>query len=134
MIVGLITLVAGVVFLVISLNQAPAVQDGEYLVSVGEWTLDDGSNCTAETSCESGVIWNFTEIGKGKLTTDNHKNDYDFIWSLKDGKLLIETDWLYTLNNEYNYEIDQGAGTLVLNAGEETYKFSKVAKPATESD
>lgn len=130
MVVGLIALVVGVVFLVINLNQAPAVQDGEYLVSAGEWALDEGANCAAESeveagaaNCEPSVVWDFTEIGKGTLTTDGGEHDYDFIWALEDGKLLVETDWLYTLNNEYEYEIDQGAGVLTLTSGDEVYKF-----------
>lgn len=95
-IIGLITLAVGVVFLVIRLNSKPAIEDGEYLVSVGEWTMED----------EDGVIWTFTEIGKGKLTTNNHLDDYDFIWALEDGKIKIETDWLYALNDEYRYRIE----------------------------
>lgn len=149
MVVGLVTLVVGAIFLVLKLNEAPGVADGEYLVTAGSWVLEDGSNCVeavktetvvesdseaavdssetvdVETNCigESGVIWNFTEIGKGTLTTNKHKNDYDFAWALEDGKMLIHTDWLYELDNEYNYQLDQGAGTLVLSDGENEYRF-----------
>lgn len=150
LVIGVLTLVGGVVFLVIKLNQSPAVDDGEYLVSVGKWTLDDGSNCVdvtetetqtievdggeesinleatdSETNCTSrgGVVWQFTEIGKGTLTTNNHVNDYDFKWALEDERLIIQTDWLYKLDNEYTYVLDQGAGTLVLSDGEKEYKF-----------
>ena len=73
---------------------------------------------------EDGVVWDFTEIGKGKLTTNNHINDYDFIWSLEDGKLKIETDWLYNLENEYEYALDQNAKTLTLTSGEDVYRFT----------
>ena len=74
--------------------------------------------------CENGgVIWNFTEIGKGTLTTNNHLNDYEFIWALEDGKLQVQTDWLYTLNNTYEYLLDQNSGTLTLTSGSETIKF-----------
>ena len=86
MIIGLITLVIGVVFLIVRLVSGPSVADGEYLVSVGEWT-EQG---------EPSIVWNFTEIGKGTLTTNNHTNDYDFAWALEDGKLKIDTEWLYT--------------------------------------
>ena len=34
---------------------------------------------------------------------NNHINDYDFIWAIDGGKLKIETNWLYTLNNDYSY-------------------------------
>ncbi|MBR5939256.1 hypothetical protein IKZ77_01750 [Candidatus Saccharibacteria bacterium] len=95
-IIGLITLAVGVVFLVVRLNGKPAIEDGEHLVSVGEWIMED----------EDGVIWTFTEIGKGKLTTNSHLDDYDFIWALEDGKIKIETDWLYALNDEYHYRIE----------------------------
>lgn len=140
MIIGLITLVGGVVFLIIRLTAGPSVADGEYLVSVGEWTMR-GENCVqskcgSDTKCvgpngesmmlceDSGVIWNFTEIGKGTLTTNNHLNDYDFIWAIEDDKLKIETEWLYTLNNEYEYELDQAAQTLVLKNGSDEIKFA----------
>ena len=110
--VGLITLVVGVIFLVFKLNASPAMADGEYLVSAGSWELDD-----------EGVIWRFTEIGKGTLTTNNHKNDYDFAWALEDGRMIVQTDWLYELDNEYDYTLDQESGVLVLSDGEHEYRF-----------
>lgn len=118
LVIGLIALVAGVIFLIISLNKGPELGDGEYLVSAKHWVLKD----------EDSVVWDFTEIGKGKLTTNNHVNDYDFIWALEDGKLKIETDWLYDLENEYVYRIDKGAGTLTLTdtEDEETATFVRV--------
>lgn len=118
LIIGLITLIAGVVFLIIKLNAKPSIQDGEYLVTVGEWTKED----------EPSVIWKFTEIGKGTLTTNDHLNDYDFAWALEDGKLKINTEWLYTLNNEFEYSLDQSNNILVLNSGDETFTFVPIIK------
>ena len=115
LVIGLIALVVGIVFLVINLIAAARGADGEYLVSTGEWSLEN----------EDGVIWKFTEIGKGTLTTNNHTNDYDFIWAIEDGKLLIETDWLYNLENEYEYSLDKKTGVLTLKNGDEAYKFVK---------
>ena len=129
--VGIVTLVVGVVFLILKLSGGAAVSDAEYLVEVGSWKLD-GEHCV-EMKCEDemkclgadgepmvscnggGVIWNFTEIGKGTLTTNDHVNDYDFIWAIEDGKLKIETSWLYTIDNEYTYTLDKGSNTLVLD-------------------
>ena len=116
LIIGLLTLIAGVVFLIVRLNAGPSVADGEYLVSVGEWKEQD----------EPSVIWNFKEIGKGTLTTNNHTNDYDFVWALEDGKLKINTEWLYTLNNEFDYVLDQGSNILTLTSGDETFTFVPV--------
>ena len=113
LIIGLITLIAGVVFLVVRLNAGPSVADGEYLVSVGEW----------EAKSEPGVVWNFTEIVKGTLTTNNHINDYDFVWAIEDGKLKINTEWLYTLNDEFDYSLDQNEKTLTLTSGDEEIIF-----------
>lgn len=113
MIIGLITLVVGVVFLIIRLTAGPSVADGEYLVSVGEWT-EQG---------EPGIVWNFTEIGKGTLTTNNHTNDYDFAWALEDGKLKIDTEWLYTLNNEFDYTLNQNGNMLTLTSGDKEIIF-----------
>ena len=132
-IIGVIALVVGIVFLVISLNQGPTIEDGEYLVTAGEWALNDGTNCGANgagTNCVPSVIWDFTEIGKGTLTTNGHVNDYDFIWALEDGRLLIETDWLYTLEDEYNYKLDREAGVLTLQNGDKTVTL--LAIPNTE--
>lgn len=115
-IIGLITLIAGVIFLIVRLNAGPNITDGEYLVSVGEWT-EQG---------EPGVVWNFTEIGKGTLTTNNHTNDYEFAWALENGTLKIDTEWLYTLNNEFKYSLDQGSSILTLTSGEEETIFVPV--------
>lgn len=113
LVVGIVMLIIGVVFLVLNLTRGAAVADGEYLVAAENWVLDGSDE----------VVWNFTEIGKGKLTTDGHEHDYDFIWAIKDGKLLIETDWLYDLENEYEYSLNQSDGILTLTEGDTEYKF-----------
>ena len=133
MVIGLVTLVVGAVFLILKLTSKPAVADGEYLVSAGNWVLEQGNNCeliegdvsSEETNCEEGakVIWNFTEIGKGTLTTNSHLNDYSFAWALQEGRLLMQTDWLYKLDNEYEYTLNQGEGVLVLSDGDNEYRF-----------
>lgn len=133
-IIGLVVLATGVIFLIINLVGKPGLQDGEFLVSAEEWVLEgEQMKCSdvgeeAQTKCldaasDSSVIWKFTEIGKGTLTTNNHLNDYDFIWALEDGKLKIETDWLYKLENEYDYSLNQNDGVLILKNGEDEYKF-----------
>lgn len=111
--VGLVTLIAGAVFLILNLTRSAGVADGEYLVSVEKWVLSDSDR----------VEWKFTEIGKGTLTTNAHENDYDFLWSLEDGKMKVETDWLYDLENEYDYKLDQNAGELILSADGEEHRF-----------
>ena len=113
LVVGLATLVAGIVFLVITLNRGAAAQDGDYLVTQENWVLSDSDK----------VVWDFTEIGKGTLTTNGHENDYEFKWALEDGKLKIETDWLYELENEYDYTLDQVNGKLTLSADGKEYEF-----------
>lgn len=130
MIVGLLTLAAGIIFSILKLNATPAIQDGEFLISAKEWVLNDNANCNSdddqETNCTPSVIWKFTEIGKGTLTTNNHINDYDFSWAIKDKKLQIETAWLYDLENEYDYELNQNDKTLTLKNGEEEFNFTAV--------
>lgn len=123
-IIGLATLITGVVFLVLDLTRKPAVSDGEYLVSVGKWAL---------TSDES-VVWSFTEIGKGSLTTNAHVNDYDFIWAIEDGKLKIETKWLYDLQNEYTYSIDKSYNTLTLEDEEGSVTFTAASKESEKPE
>ncbi|MBR2840126.1 hypothetical protein IKE82_02235 [Candidatus Saccharibacteria bacterium] len=119
--VGLIALVAGAVFLIMKLTAAPGVADGEYLVSAGEWVMDSG-DCTGE-DC-GRVVWKFTEIGKGTLTTNAHENDYDFAWAIEDGKLIMQTKWLYEIDNQYDYVLNQEDGILTLTAGESKYRFA----------
>lgn len=129
MAVGLATLIAGIVFLVLGLTGAPKISDGEYLASAGEWVMNAGTSCV-EDDC-AGVVWDFTEIGKGTLTTNDHKNDYTFRWALESTKIKIETEWLYLLENEYDYKIDRDAGTLTLTSGEEEFVFKRVGDEAT---
>lgn len=112
-IIGLIALVAGAVFLIVRLSAGPSVADGEYLVNVGKW-VEEG---------EPSVVWTFAEVGKGTLTTNNHLNDYDFTWAIDGDRLLIETEWLYTLNDAYEYQLDQGANTLTLKDGDKKIVF-----------
>ena len=120
-IIGIITLVTGLVLLIVRLVSGPATEDGDFLVKIGEWALEGNSDCTeneeTEQDCDNSpkVIWTFTEIGKGKLTTNGHLNDYDFIWAIEGGKLKIETDWLYQLNDEYDYKLDQSSKKLTLD-------------------
>ena len=126
-ILGLITLAGGVTFLLITLLKGPDVRDAEYLVEVGAW----------EREGEPTVIWNFTEIGKGTLTTNFHINDYNFIWRIDGDTLKIETDWLYDLNDEYTYKLDQGKNTLTLTSASGDINFvpaSSVDPEVTEDN
>lgn len=116
LVLGILALIGGAVFLIIRLTAGPSVADAEYLISEKEWVRED----------EPNVIWSFTEAGKGKLTTDNHLNDYDFAWTIEDKKLKIKTSWLYDLNDDFEYTLDQGTKTLTLKTGDKEIKF-KVA-------
>ena len=108
-IVGLAVLVAGAVFLATKLIARSSASDAERLVEIGTFVKEG----------ESAVVWQFTEIGKGTLTTNNHTNDYDFIWAIENGKLKIETAWLYDLNDEYEYKIS--GDKLVLDDGKTVF-------------
>lgn len=112
-IIGMVSLVVGAAFLLLNIFKAPDVRDAEYLVQTGAWQRED----------EPTVVWNFTEIGKGKLTTNFYLDEYDFIWAMEGDKLKIETEWLYTLDDEYTYALDQTAKTLTVTHGEESYTF-----------
>ena len=118
-IIGLAALIGGGVFFALDFFKKPAVQDADFIVSVGTWVKQD----------EPSVIWNFTEIGKGSLTTNNHLNDYDFIWAIDNDTLKIETTWLYDLENEYTFELDQDTKILKLTSGEDTYTFIEKTNP-----
>ncbi len=121
-VIGLMVLIGGAVFLLLNVFRPPATRDADFLVEVGSWQLEN----------EPSVIWTFDEIGKGKLTTNANKNTYDFIWSLDDKVLKIETKWLYTLNNEYNYELDQNNKTLSLTHESDNFNFVAASSVDTE--
>lgn len=142
-VIGLALLATGVTFLILKLTAEPKISDAEYLISVGKWRLEDGTNCAdktesdeptdeqaeaeqGEANCSPSVVWNFTEAGKGTLTTNDHINDYDFIWTIEGETLKIETSWLYTLNDEFSYEIDRETNTLTLQKDEESFTFVKL--------
>ena len=120
LVAGLTIFMSGAVFFCLDFFAKPDVRDAEYLVNVGTWVQQSDSETPS-------VIWQFTEIGKGTLTTNNHKNDYDFIWALDGDTLKIETAWLYNLENEYTYKINQSAGTFTLTAGDQAITFVPLA-------
>ena len=105
LIIGALALIAGVVFALVNIFSEPGLRDAEYLVEIGKWEREDAPN----------VIWNFTEVGKGTLTTNNYTNEYEFIWAIEGNELKIETDWLYKLDDTYEYILDQNEPTLTLN-------------------
>ncbi|MBR2855606.1 hypothetical protein IKE99_01540 [Candidatus Saccharibacteria bacterium] len=120
LIAGMIALVVGVVFLVMKLNETPEISDGRYLVDAGEWMMEyecEGEDC-------GRVIWKFTELGKGTLTTNKHENDYDFKWSLRDDKLDVRTNWLYELDNNYDYRLNRDEKSLTISADGKEYRFT----------
>ena len=116
--VGFIVLVVGLTMLIVKLVSGPAVADAEFLVANSRWVRED----------EPSVVWNFTEVGKGSLTTDGDTTNYDFIWKLDGDKLKIETKWLYDLNDEFNYVLNQGDKTLTISSDETEVKFKVVEK------
>lgn len=113
LVIGILALAGGGGFLAYKLTRTPGANDAEILVEVGEWQRED----------EPSVIWDFKEIGKGTLTTNDGENGYDFVWAFEDGKLKIDTDWLYTLNDEYEFSLDQEARSFEIRSGDETIKF-----------
>ncbi len=103
-VIGLITLAVGAAFFVLDLVKKANIEDADFLVSTGKWVEKDNES----------VVWEFTEIGKGTLTTNGHIDDYDFIWAIDGSTLKIETAWLYDLNDEFSYALDQKERTLKL--------------------
>lgn len=124
LIIGIVLLLGGGGFLAYRLLSRPGARDAEFLVEVGEWQREDAES----------VIWNFTEIGKGTLTTNNHQNDYDFLWSIEGDTLKIETKWLYDLNDEYSYEIKQGDKKLTLTKDDGEITFCAATHEETEPE
>lgn len=124
--VGLTALIVAIVFLVIRLTSQPKLEDAEFLISTGEWVREDAPN----------VIWDFTGVGDGMLTTDGHLNNYPFIWSMEEGKIKIETTWLYDLSDEFTYTLDQNNKILIIKKLDDDteIKFKAQDRPAKNSD
>ena len=117
--IGMVILAIGLGFLIFKLVTKPNMADAEFLVSTGKWAEED----------QPSVIWDFKDVGKGSLTTDNGTNNYDFIWALDGNKIKIETTWLYNLNDEFEYSLDQGGKVLtVKNSDGEEVKFKAVTE------
>ena len=121
-VIGLITLAVGAAFFVLDLVKKANVEDADFLVSTGKWVEKDNE----------GVVWEFTEIGKGALTTNGHIDDYDFIWAIDGSTLKIETTWLYDLNDEFSYTLDQKERTLKLTRDGVDVTFVPVAESTEE--
>ncbi len=152
--IGVAALATSATYFIIKNNEKPTIRDAEYLVSVGEWVMQSKTNsepvdcisfseeensepmdCISAMgkadSISENVIWNFTEIGKGTLTTNNHIDDHEFKWTIEDDKLKIETDWLYTLYDELTYKLDQKENTLeITKADGITEQFKPSEKEA----
>ena len=129
-IVGMVMLVAGVATLLVRFLTPDRARDAEFLVEAGEWALEGSEKCaetegSEEKTCEPAVVWKFTEVGKGTLTTNGHINDYEFIWAIEGETLKIETAWLYDLNDEFKYELDQENYVLKLMRGDEMFTFKR---------
>lgn len=122
--IGIVALIAGAIVLIVKNISQPKMADADFLISAGEWQRDD----------QPMVIWDFTEVGNGKLTTDGHLNNYDFIWSLENGKLKIETSWLYDLNDEFDYSLDQGSKTLTITNADKNLEVKFKAKEREENN
>ncbi len=111
--VGMLVLIGGIGFCAWRYLKGAPVADARFLVEVGSWQMQD----------EEPVIWKFTDIGHGTLTTNKHINDYDFIWALDGNEFKIDTNWLYTLSDAFTYELDQSARELKITSGDQTYTF-----------
>ena len=147
-VLGAGALAASLAFFIIDTNSKPGIRDAEFLVEKGTWVMQPDTQKSAPTDCvssendesinpepfdcltpaskEEKVIWSFTEIGKGTLTTNNHIDDHEFKWSIENGKLKIETEWLYTLYDELTYTLDQKAQTLEVQREDGTKQTFKV--------
>lgn len=113
LVIGLVALVAGLGFLLWQMFGASRTSDADFLVEVGTWQRQDAPS----------VIWDFTELGQGQLTTNDHTNDYAFTWSIDGSQLKIDTDWLYTMHDAYDYDLNQTTRELTITKDDETITF-----------
>lgn len=119
---GVISLVAGVVALVYGLARSDEVSAAAFLVKAGPWQRQDAPD----------VTWQFTSIGAGTLTTDGGEHEYPFTWALVDGQLKVDTEWLYTLNDAYDFSLNQSTSKFTLKTAQGTVAFVPVSAASTE--
>ncbi len=93
---GIVVLVAGVALFVVKMISGATLRDANTLIEVGAWQREDAPE----------VVWTFTEMGKGTLTSNGHQNDYDFLWRIDGDTLKLEIKWLYDIESEYTYHLD----------------------------
>ena len=96
LVAGVALLIAGVALFVVKMISGAALRDANTLIEVGTWQREDAPE----------VIWTFTEMGKGTLTSNGHQNDYDFLWHIDGDTLKLEIKWLYDIESEYTYHLD----------------------------
>lgn len=70
--------------------------DVEFLSDIDAWEKLDSPT----------VIWSLRADGTGELTT-NKENYYDLKWYLSNGKLEIDTAWLYGLSDAFEISLDR---------------------------
>ncbi|MBR3204184.1 hypothetical protein IKF81_00680 [Candidatus Saccharibacteria bacterium] len=70
--------------------------ESEYLIETKSWEKVDAPS----------VIWTFNEQGKGEITT-NKSNYYEMEWELSDKTLKIDTNWLYELNDSFDFFLNR---------------------------
>ena len=92
---GVALLIAGAALFVVKMISGAALRDANTLIEVGTWQREDAPE----------VIWTFTEMGKGTLTSNGHQNDYDFLWRIDGDTLKLEIKWLYDVEDEYTYRL-----------------------------
>jgi len=96
-----LALIAGGIFYYFKfLRKSPEIvkNDVEFLTEVDAW----------EKSGAPTVIWSFKPDGTGELTT-NKENYYSLKWYLSDGKLEIDTSWLYELSDSFEITLDRAS-------------------------
>ena len=110
-----LALIAGGVFCYFKfLRKSPEIlkNDVEFLTEVDAW----------EKTGAPTVIWSFKPDGTGELTT-NKENYYPLKWYLSNGKLEIDTSWLYELSDAFEISLDRTSETpsfTVKNLADET--------------
>lgn len=96
LVAGVALLIAGAALFVVKIVSGATLRDANTLIEVGAWQREDAPE----------VVWTFTEMGKGTLTSNGHQNDYDFLWRIDGDTLKLEIKWLYDIESEYTYHLD----------------------------
>jgi len=103
-IIAFVLITVAAFFITKALNP-DSVSTADFLVAEQSWQKSD----------EASVVWSFSSDGTCKITT-NSTETFDCSWQLIDNNLKIQTNWLKTLSDEFEIEINKSDNSFTVTS------------------